>query len=193
MTNLHSPLAHVELPAAVANAGVTLREDKFRGHLNLRGNPQDDAFTSAAEKVLGVALPTAPNSAVENGATRVYWMCPNELLVLVEADTQAQVEADLRATMAGQHIAVSDLSSGQTLINLSGDNVEEVMMKSTVYDCHESNFPVGKAVQTTFAKAGATIYKCADGSYDLIIRRSFSDYIFLWLKDACAEYGLAVS
>lgn len=193
MTNIHSPLAHVELPTAVANPGVILREDKFRGHLNLRGNPEDEAFTSAAEQVLGVALPTAPNSAVEHGSTRVYWMCPNEWLVLVAADTQAQIEADLRQAMAGQHIAVADISSGQTLINLSGDNVVEVMMKSTVYDCHESNFPVGKAVQTTFAKAGATIYKCADGSYDLIIRRSFSDYIFLWLKDACAEYGLVVS
>ncbi len=192
MTSLHSPLAHVELPEAHAHAGVTLREDKFRGHLNLRGNPQDEAFTSAAEKVLGVALPTAPNSAVENDAVRVYWLCPNEWLLLVAEGAEGQTEADLRAAMEGQHIAVTDLSSGQTLINLSGENLPEVMMKSTVYDCHESNFPVGKAVQTTFAKAGATIYKCADGSYDLVIRRSFADYIFLWLKDACAEYGLAV-
>ncbi|MGB0447236.1 MAG: sarcosine oxidase subunit gamma family protein, partial [Pseudomonadales bacterium] len=53
-------------------------------------------------------------------------------------------------------------------------------------------FPVGKVVQTTFAKTGATICKCNDGSFDLVIRRSFADYFFLWLKDASEDYGLAV-
>jgi sarcosine oxidase subunit gamma len=24
------------------------------------------------------------------------------------------------------------------------------------------------------------------------VRRSFSDYIWLWLQDACAEFGLAI-
>jgi len=76
---------------------------------------------------------------------------------------------------------------------LSGTGVAELMQKSTVYDCHDSNFPVGKVVQTTFAKTGTTMCKLEDGSYDLVIRRSFSDYFFLWLQDASDEYGLSVS
>ena len=192
MTNMHSPLHHIELPASVAAAGIVMREDKYRGHLNLRGNPQDQAFSSAVEKTLGVALPTAPNSSAENGTTRVYWLCPNEWLLLVAEDTQGQVEADLRAALADQHVAITDLSSGQTLVNLSGANLDELMLKSAVYDCHTSNFPVGKAVQTTFAKTAAVIYKCEDGSFDLVIRRSFSDYFFLWVADASEEYGLQV-
>ena len=65
MTNMHSPLQHIKVPASVAAAGIVMREDKYRGHLNLRGNPQDEAFTSAVEKTLGVALPTAPNSVLK--------------------------------------------------------------------------------------------------------------------------------
>jgi len=113
-------------------------------------------------------------------------------LLLVAEGTQGQVEADLRAALADQHIAITDLSSGQTLVNLSGANIDELMLKSAVYDCHPSNFPVGKVVQTTFAKTGAVMYKCADGSFDLVIRRSFSDYFFLWVADASEEYGLQV-
>ncbi|TNF08513.1 MAG: sarcosine oxidase subunit gamma, partial [Pseudomonadales bacterium] len=29
-------------------------------------------------------------------------------------------------------------------------------------------------------------------TWELVIRRSFADYFWLWLQDACAEYGLAV-
>ena len=192
MTSMQTPLHNITLPASVTDAGVVMREDRFRGHLNLRGNPQDAAFTDAVAQVLGVALPLAPNSSAEQGSTRIYWLCPNEWLLLVAEGTQGQVEADLRAALAHQYIAVTDLSSGQTLVNLSGAKLGELMMKSAVYDCHASNFPVGKVVQTTFAKAGAIIYKCEDGSFDLVIRRSFSDYFFLWLKDASKEYGLSV-
>lgn len=192
MTNMHTPLHHITLPETVADAGIVMSEDKLVGHLNLRGNPADQAFTETVAKVLGVALPMEPHTGAEVGATRIYWLSPNEWLLLVAPDTQEQVELDLRAALKGQHMAITDISSGQTLVNLAGTAVDELMLKSTVYDCHISNFPVGKVVQTTFAKTGATIYKCADGSFDLVIRRSFADYFYLWLKDASGEYGLAV-
>lgn len=191
-TSMESPLHHRVAHTNAANAGVVMKEDKYRGHLNLRGNPQDSAFTSAVEKVLGVDLPMAPSSSARNGDTVVYWLCPNEWLLILANGTQGQVEADLRSAMGGQHISVTDISSGQTLVNLSGTGVAELMQKSTVYDCHESNFPVDKVVQTTFAKTGTTMCKLEDGSYDLVIRRSFSDYFFLWLQDASDEYGLSV-
>jgi len=43
-----------------------------------------------------------------------------------------------------------------------------------------------------FAKAGCTIRHVAEGRWELLVRRSFSDYFWLWLQDASAEYGLAI-
>lgn len=192
MTNMHTPLHHITVPHTIADAGIVMREDKLRGHLNLRGNPADQAFTETVAKVLGVALPLQANTSAEIDSTRIFWLAPDEWLLLVAAGTQDQVEADLRSALMGQHFAITDISSGQTLVNLAGAKLDELMMKSTVYDCHSSHFPVGKVVQTTFAKTGATICKCNDGSFDLVIRRSFADYFFLWLKDASEDYGLAV-
>ncbi len=196
MTNSHSPLAHIDSMGAGANtgthAGVIMREDKFRGHLIVRGNSADGGFTTAIQNVLGVALPTQALTSNVAGDTRIGWLGPNEWLLLLPAGVQSQVETALREALVGQHVAVTDVSSGQTLVNLSGSHVEEVMMKSTVYDCGKNNLPVGKFVQTTFAKTGVTLYRCEDSSIDLVIRRSFADYFFLWLADASAEYGLLV-
>ncbi len=66
-------------------------------------------------------------------------------------------------------------------------------MKSSVYDFHPDNFQPGKCVQTTFAKAGALVSKKSDGSFDLVIRRSFTDYIAEWLLDAGKEYGCSIT
>jgi len=190
---MESSLHHHAVHTNATDAGVVMKEDKFRGHVNLRGNPQDTAFMVAVESVLGVALPTRANTSVRNGDTVAYWLCPNEWLLIVASGTQGQLEADLRSAMDGQHIAITDISSAQTLVNLSGSGLAELLQKSTVYDCHESNFPAGKVVQTTFAKTGTTMCKLEDGSMDLVIRRSFSDYFFLWLQDASEEYGLRVA
>ena len=92
----------------------------------------------------------------------------------------------------GQHISIVNVSGGQTLLELSGPKVREVLMKSTSYDVHPSNFPVGKAVGTHFAKSQLVIRHIAEDTWELLIRRSFSDYFWLWLQDARAEDGLGV-
>ena len=71
-------------------------------------------------------------------------------------------------------------------------NGRDVLMKSTSYDVHPDNFPVGKAVGTVFAKSQLVIRHTAEDTWELLIRRSFSDYWWLWLQDASAEFGLSV-
>ncbi|KAA5829351.1 sarcosine oxidase subunit gamma, partial [Pseudomonas chlororaphis] len=70
--------------------------------------------------------------------------------------------------------------------------VRQVLMKSTSYDVHPNNFPVGKAVGTVFAKSQLVIRRMGEDTWELVIRRSFSDYWWLWLQDAAAEYGLSI-
>ncbi len=85
-----------------------------------------------------------------------------------------------------------DLSGGQTLVQLSGEAVQMVLKKSSGYDFSVDHFPVGRCVQTTFAKATALVSRTGDDAFDLVIRRSFSDYLFRWIMDAADEYGIEV-
>ncbi len=173
------------------DAGVILREDALKGHLNLRGNPDDEDFRTGVESALKARLPLKPGYWSAAADASVYWLGPNEWLVLVAADSEADVQNNLRQTLHG-HFSIVDVSGGQTLINLSGDAVDIVLKKSSTFDFHPLSFGQGRCVQTTFAKATALVARKKDGSYDLVIRRSFADYLFRWITAAAVEHGLSV-
>ncbi|QUE76655.1 sarcosine oxidase subunit gamma [Stutzerimonas stutzeri] len=190
-----SPLHHAGLAELVgkgkSGAGITLREKKLRGHLTLRGDAHAPAFAKGVQDVLGMDLPVAL-TLVANGETSLQWMGPDEWLLIVPEGEEFATEQRLREALAGQHIQIVNVSGGQTLVELSGEKVRELLMKSTPYDVHPSNFPVGKAVGTHFAKSQLIIRHTAEDVWELVVRRSFADYIWLWLQDASAEYGLAI-
>ncbi|ATP48140.1 sarcosine oxidase subunit gamma family protein [Pseudomonas kermanshahensis] len=190
-----SPLHHADLASLVGkgrkNAGVTLREKKFLGHLTLRGDGHDPAFAAGVHKALGLELPVAL-TVVANSDMSLQWMGPDEWLLIVPGGQEFAIEQKLRAALDGLHIQVVNVSGGQSLLELRGPHVREVLMKSTSYDVHPNNFPVGKAVGTVFAKSQLVIRRTAEDTWELVIRRSFADYWWLWLQDASAEYGLSI-
>ena len=190
-----SPLFHAGLDELArkgkSSAGGRLREKKLLGHLTLRGDASDPDFAGGVHKALGLELPVAL-TLVANGATSLQWLGPDEWLLIVPGGSEFAVEQKLRAALDGQHIAVVNVSGGQTLVELKGPKVREMLMKSSIYDVHPSNFPVGKAVGTMFAKSQLVIRHTGEDTWELVVRRSFADYIWLWLQDASAEYGLAI-
>ena len=190
-----SPLHHADLASLVGkgrkNAGVTLREKKFLGHLTLRGDGHNPEFAAGVHKALGQELPVA-QTVVANADSSLQWVGPDEWLLIVPGGQELAVEQKLREALEGQHIQVVNVSGGQSLLELRGPNVRDVLMKSTSYDVHPNNFPVGKAVGTVFAKSQLVIRRTAEDTWELVIRRSFADYWWLWLQDASAEYGLSI-
>jgi sarcosine oxidase subunit gamma len=190
-----SPLFHAGLADAAgkgkATAGIQLRERKLLGHLTIRGDGHDAAFAGAIHKATGLELPGAL-AVVSAGESSLQWMGPDEWLLVVPGGTEFEAEKKLREALDGQHIQVVNVSGGQTIVELTGSKVRELLMKSTSYDVHPKYFPVGKAVGTVFAKSQLVIRHTAEDTWELLIRRSFSDYFWLWLQDASQEYGLAV-
>ncbi|WPC04788.1 sarcosine oxidase subunit gamma family protein [Pseudomonas benzenivorans] len=192
-----SPLFHAGLDELArkgknkSNAGVTLREKKLLGHLILRGDADDAQFAGGVHKALGLELPVAL-TLVAKGEISLQWLSPDEWLLIVPSGEEFATEQKLRAALEGQHIAIVNVSGGQTVLELSGPKAREVLMKSSIYDVHPSNFPVGKAVGTAFAKSQLVIRHTGEDTWELLVRRSFSDYVWLWLQDASAEYGLAI-
>jgi sarcosine oxidase subunit gamma len=189
-----SPLHHVDPDSTAGvetqSAGVRLRELKLLGHLVLRGSRENASFVSGVERVVGLALPETLRS-VEAGARSLRWISPDEWLLILPGNEAFELEQQLREAIEG-HYAVVNVSSGQTLIELSGTQAVEVLKKSTGYDVDGRNFPPGKVVTTTFAKTQAVIRRSAETRWELVVRRSFADYVWRWLQDAGAEFGLSV-
>lgn len=188
-----SPIYHVDTSAQskpVSSAGVCFKELSFFGHLTIRGSSDDSTFVKGIEEVLGLALPTTPLTSATNEHNSIHWVNPTEWLVLLEKGNEAEVESQLREKLTG-HFSVVDVSGGQTLFQLSGDDALMVMKKSCGYDV-EGGLPVGKTVNTHFSKASVMIHKPDEKTFLLVVRRSFADYVWRWLEDASQEYGLAI-
>ena len=190
-----SPLAHLfaeSPPSTGADGGVTLTERPFMVHLDLRSDPSDRAFLDAAGGALGAALPLEPNTVARGPETAALWLGPDEWLILAPPDGGG-LESTIESALEGRRHAVVDVSGGQTVIGLSGGRARDVLAKGCTLDLHPRAFGPGRCAQTLVAKANATIWQTGDGpSYDLIVRRSFAEYLALWLVDASREYGLTI-
>lgn len=189
-----SPLHHADLPGIAAagpeEGGVHMQELALLGHLMIRGDAADAWFRKGIKAVLGIEVPEKLQCRTHNGVT-MCWVSPDEWLVLLNELNCHAIECDLRDNLEG-HFAIVNVSGGQTVLSLSGADAKNVLKKSTPYDVDERNFPVGKVVTSVFAKSQAIMLRRSDQDWLLVVRRSFADYIWLWLQEAAAEYGLVV-
>ncbi len=190
-----SPLHHADLASLAKqgpkSGGVNLREHKLLGHLTLRCDQNNAGQLEAVERVLGMALPLKPLTSVEKGSYSIRWMSPDEWLILVPGLEAFDIESKFRDEMAG-HYSLVNSSGGSTVLELSGANVIDMLKKCTPIDFHAKEFPVGKVVSTIFAKSTAIIRRTGESKFELVIRRSFADYVWLWIQDSSREYGLVV-
>ena len=183
-----SPIVQIKL-AEAKGSQPSIREIPFQGFLNLRGKSDNSDFLAAVKKVLGCSLPIEANTVVVSGDYKIYWLGPDEWLVLTPTEQQAKVQSELKLALGDIFSSVVDNSSGLTLLNISGDNAANLIARDCPLDLHPGVFKAGQCAQTRLAKAGATIAPLLDGSgFELIIRRSFADYLLLWMQDALIEY-----
>jgi sarcosine oxidase subunit gamma len=173
---------------------VVLAEKPFLGHLNMRGDPAASGFSAAVRRVLGFDLPLDVNTVTAGRTLAVFWLGPDEWLILTPGGRESGVMHDLRAALHEQFAAVTDVSGGQTVIMLGGECARDVLAKGCSLDLHPRVFGPGQCAQTHLARTGVLIRQVGDApTFELIVRRSFADYLWRWLQDASAEYGPAVT
>ena len=159
---------------------VSVRAD--RGHINLRGDMADADFVAAVEKVIGQPLPIIPNT-LTTGSHHVFWLGPDEWLIMMAADDVAEMVARLDDATSSMHAAINDISGGQVTLMLEGRDARDVLAKGCTLDLHASEFSVGRCAQSGLAKANVLL-ACLDDSptFAISVRRSFLDYLCHWLR-----------
>ena len=182
-----SPLWQIDLARPGSAGGVELREIPFQGHLNLRGRPGDRAFLEAVAGVLGAEPPLQPNSVVTVGELKLYWLGPDEWLIVTPPGRQTELAATLERALRGLFSAVTDVSSGQTIVAIGGPNARALLEMGCPLDLHPRCFGPGACAQTRLEQAAVLIAPVGDTpTYEVIVRRSFADYLGNWLLDAVA-------
>ena len=172
----------------VGEPGVELRVLPDSGFLNLRANPGRQESMDAIGNVLGHALPMEPNTLSGDGTT-CYWLGPDEWLVVGAREKTASLLDELESVNA----AVNDLSGGYLRLQMQGADVRNLLARGTTLDLHPREFPPGRCAQTGLAKAAVLLGHLDDsGRIELIVRRSFADYLYRWLLQVAHPFGLRV-
>lgn len=171
---------------------LVLEEKRFLAQINLRGDAGDKAFQKGVRKALGLAVPVEPNTVASADGLDILWLGPDEWLVVGETGRESAIVTSLRTELAGQHVAVTDVSANRTCIRLAGRRAREILAKGCTLDFHPRAFEAGRCAQTLVARA-QVIIQLVDGGpasadFRLFVRGSFAQYLAGWLVDASREY-----
>lgn len=160
--------------------------------VNLRGDPLDPAFRAAVLAALGVALPQAGANVRRNEPSdlRIVEAGPDDWFVIGPRDRAAAIEDKLRRALAGQHAAVTDVSSGYTVLRLSGAPVRDVLAQGCPLDLHPRAFAAGRCAGTHFFKASVWLWREDGDAFEVLVRRSFIGYVALMLARCTRECGV---
>lgn len=189
-----SPLHHMVLCDAPAgeDASVLLAELPFQGLINLRGRPDDASFTTAVVGALGCELPLEPNTVAASGERMVFWLGPDEWLIVTLPDRQDALKDELCGALVDCFCSVVDVTGYYTIIAVGGRHARDLLAKGCTLDMHPQAFGTGQCAQTQIAKASVLVWPVEDASsYRLLVRRSFADYFGRWLREAVREFGAA--
>jgi sarcosine oxidase subunit gamma len=183
-----SPLVQISLDEP-RGAAPRIEEKPFLGFINLRGRSNNTRFLAGTLKVLGCEPPATTNTVVDSGDYRIYWLGPDEWLIMTPAGMQEDLKDKLLAALDGVFSSVVDNSSGLTAIRITGDNAAALLATDCPLDLHSQQFNHGPCAQTRLSKAGMTLSPLPDNAgFEVIIRRSFADYLLLWLQDAALAF-----
>lgn len=163
------------------------------GYLNLRGDPTNTDFLEVLESKAGIALPVAANTVVGAGR-QVYWLGPDEWLVVGTCADIAECRTILEQVLSDYCSATNDLSGGLVKYQLRGHRSRQLLAKGCTLDLHPDVFTAGACAQTGLAKASVILsLPSAGDGYDIIVRRSFADYVWQWLLHAGRNLGIEVA
>jgi sarcosine oxidase subunit gamma len=138
----------------------------------------------ACAAVLALRLPIAANTVASAGARSVFWLGPDEWLLVDEPGNAPDLVARLRSALQGIHCAVVDVSASRVVLVVSGPDAEEILAKAATLDFHVKGFPVGTCAQTNIARTQGIIHRTARDEFRILVRPSFARYLSAWLEDA---------
>ena len=176
-------------PSPKGSRGVlALHDTGLVDKINLRCDPDNRSIANGLSQVVGVGLPTEPNSFTLSGNRLIIRLGPDEWLILAENGAADSIMAVLDTPLGG-HIAVTNVSDALGGIILEGPHARDVLAKHCALDFDHSAFTPGMSQQSLLSQATVILMCLKKDRFRLIGRSSFMPYILELLQDAALEYG----
>ena len=174
-------------------ARVVITPVEGRAVLNLRTVPQPapGLFASA----LGFELPTTAgrSGVAADRPVHALWTGPGDWLITCADADRPSLETRLRATLDGMTGALTDVSHGSAVLNLSGPAAVDVLAQGCGIDLDPAVFTDGACAMTALARMRVVIHRLpSGGGYDVYVARSVAENLWHFVTVAAREYGYRV-
>lgn len=195
---VESPLKSFVPPPGFVNAdiekAIKIREVPTYSYINLRGSPKDEKFVRSLQDTLKIKLPLNPNTTSSNEQFLIYWLGPDEWLIFLEHDLLELTMNALEIALKEIICSITDVSGSYVVIEIIGEKAREVLSKGCTLDLHPSQFAFNQCAQTLIGKASVILgYVHGGPTFNIVVRRSFAEYLMLWLHDSSLEYNLSLN
>ena len=178
------------MPGAAFDGLARIEEVGLQGMITLRGDLASTAVKKAATGVAGVDMPGQGEETCV-GPRGIFWMSPDELLVLCPYDTVAANLTKMHKTLGKAHALAVDVSDARASFRTSGPGAREVLAKLCPVDLSPEAFRPGMFRRTRMAQIPAAIWMRDAETFQIVCFRSVAVYAFGILK-AAADPAAAV-
>ncbi len=172
--------------ADTSSAGVIVEVETNYNFLIIRGSSKDNEFLMHAEELFGQSLPLDFN-IFNVGEHTMYWMSPNEWLVSSKSD----IKRFIKTIRPKVNMHAIDQTGGLVQMTLQGERVRDLLAKGCTLNVDEGVLLPGQCAQTGLSKANILLSLINDSpKFNLIVRRSYAEYVARWLEHAGDEFGI---
>ena len=167
------------------HGNIKIQELPFINKINLRLDPRNKNYMSLCGKILGIILPTKPNTYSKNENVKSLWLGPDEWLIVNESKND--LFSKLTNELKEEDTSVTDVSENRTVIRLTGEKIFILLSKFLTLDLENNLFNQSCCAQTLFVKVPSLLIRNNNENeipeIDIFINRSHSNYIYNLLVD----------
>ena len=187
MLNYNSPINN-----QIKFNNISVREVSPIIKLNLRGKKRE--FFTTVGKHLDMILPTEANTSSSSSKLTSIWLSPDEWMVvsneLIEKDTiKYDLEESLYNSISKNNLgSVVEVTDQFTMLELEGSKIYELFSSGSPFNFNEFKEKKGSTTQTLLNNIDVIIQNKDNNKVNLFVRRSFSEHLYSWIKDACSNF-----
>ena len=176
-----------------AGSAVFLDEAMIATAWNVQGDAASPPLRAEAQRIAGVSLPDAANTASKGDGVVVLWLGPQSWL-LIAADAAALGDfAAARDALNAAGGALFDVSASRVAYIVDGPRAADVLAAGCPLDFDPRVFSAGQCRQSLYGRVPALFYRDGEPpACTVLVARSFARDSWGSLCTAAAPYGYTV-
>ena len=150
--------------------------------INLRGKKKE--FFTKIGKILSIILPIEPNTSSSNQQYNTLWLSPDEWLVYFNGEDQQLFNNLFNEISKLNFGSVVDVSNQWICINIKGNKTFDLLSSGSPFNFNNFKKTKNSVTQTLLNHTDVIIHHKEINEINLFVRRSFSEDLWLWIKDS---------